>query len=477
MKKILSLFVVLFSIIFLASCQFGNSNQPNPDEGNNEPEKYTITYNLDGGVLPSDAISSFLDGSKVVLPIPTKEDHLFKGWFDEEDNLVNDLKGTMSDVTLYAKWEEFIKGVTYNIEYILYDGFFVEEVNYTYKSGEEYLLPIPVKPGYNFISWCEYESNEEVTKIEATSSGDVKFYAWFEKATIEREITYHVDGGVLPETTKYTYIEGTGQGLPKPTKEGYYFRGWYTTSSFEKIVTAITVTSYGNREFYAKWVEASIENANFGFLGDSISTFYSPTSSFNSLFSGENQFYYPRYSQTVSSVTQTWWYKTVQQIGGNLFVNNSYSGGTVYGTGMSAGNTAQRIAKFNQKGQSPDVIIIYLGINDAVGKLNKDTFKKAYLEMIDKILTQFSGVQLFICSLPYETYTDGVSRAEFNIVISEISVERNIPLIDFANAWTDSTEKKNDWYYLGDNIHPSAKGMDRLAQIAVAKIKEFYNLD
>ena len=31
---------------------------------------YKITYNLDGGTLPTDAVKEFTDGSKVELPIP-----------------------------------------------------------------------------------------------------------------------------------------------------------------------------------------------------------------------------------------------------------------------------------------------------------------------------------------------------------------------------------------------------------------------
>ena len=506
MKKILILFITIFTLFSISACQMGGGTTTHkhsyvdgvcdcgdvdPDHVHeyedgkcicgakeNSPEEFTITYELDGGEFEEEATTKFTDGSKVELISPIKESYTFVGWFNEDEEEVKNLAGVFEDITLYAKWELNIElGVEFEIEYQLNGGVLESDAQYKYTTGVEYVLPIPHRPGHDFVAWYDYETGEEVTKITETTSGNVKVYAMYKKVTKVCNITYHVDGGTLPETTKYTYTEGTGQGLPKPTKDGYYFRGWYTTSDFEKVVTAITVTYYGDVELYAKWVEASIENANIAFLGDSITTFYSATSEFNSLFGGTNQFYYPIYSQTVSSVTQTWWYKTVQAVGGNLFVNNSYSGGTVCGSGMSAAVSSERIAKFNYKGQSPDVIIIYLGINDAVGKTNKNTFKSTYQEMINKIQSIYSGVQIFICNLPYETYTDGVHREQYNEVLSELAEENDLPLINFSNAWTSATEQKNNWKFLGDNIHPSASGMTVLANIATKAIKDFYGIE
>lgn len=477
MKKILVLFVMLTSIFMLASCEMGGTGSGGQTGGNNKPTEYTITYELDGGEFKEEAVTKFTDGSKIELIQPVKEDHIFIGWYNEDDELVSNLAGVYENVVLYAKWESFIPGVEYKIEYVTNGGELPSDTEYKYTSGKEYVLPIPRKASYEFVGWYDYETDEEMTKVSATTSGDVKVYAMYRKTVIVNNITYHTDGGVLPENTKYTYTEGVGQALPKPTKDGYYFRGWYTTSSFEKVVTAITVNYYGELEFYALFVEATVENSNFAILGDSISTFYSPTSSFNSLFGGENQFYYPRYSATVNSVQKTWWYKTIEAIGGKLFVNNSYSGGTVCGSGMSAAISNERLAKFNYKGQSPDVIIIYLGINDAVGKTPRETFKQTYQEVINKIHNMYHDVQIFICNLPYETYTDGVHREEYNEVLSELASENELPLINFKNAWSSNTEIKNNWYYLGDNIHPSANGMNILAQIATKAIKEFYGIE
>ena len=60
-------------------------------------------------------------------------------------------------------------------------------------------------------------------------------------------------------------------------------------------------------------------------LGDSLSTFYSTESLINSYYHGDNEFYYPRYSQTIKKVEQTWWHQVINNNNFELLVNNSYS--------------------------------------------------------------------------------------------------------------------------------------------------------
>ena len=47
-------------------------------------------------------------------------------------------------------------------------------------------------------------------------------------------------------------------------------------------------------------------------LGDSLSTFYSEDASLTSVYHGDNEFYYPRYSQTIKTVDKTWWYQVIK---------------------------------------------------------------------------------------------------------------------------------------------------------------------
>ena len=49
-----------------------------------------------------------------------------------------------------------------------------------------------------------------------------------------------------------------------------------------------------------------------------------------------------------------------------------------------------------------------------------------------------------------------------------MSVEYNLPLIDFRNAF-------NTRDYLADTVHPNVLGMAELAKVAVSTIREYFD--
>ena len=97
--------------------------------------------------------------------------------------------------------------------------------------------------------------------------------------------------------------------------------------------------------------------------------------------------------------------------------------------------------------------------------------------MLDLVHTNFPSCQVFICTLPYETYTDGKLRVEYNKVIKKLAEEYNLPLVDLENLWDSSTEVKNNWHYLYDNIHPGVLGMQKISAAMTKVLKEFYNVE
>ena len=113
---------------WFASDDPGTDDPGTDNPGNDDPVVYTITYDLAGGTNPSDAVKSFTDASKVVLPTPTKAGYVFKGWY-ENNTLVESL--TSKNYTLVAKWEQVPTGVIV-ITYVLDSG--VQLANYESRS-------------------------------------------------------------------------------------------------------------------------------------------------------------------------------------------------------------------------------------------------------------------------------------------------------------------------------------------------------
>ena len=87
-----------------------------------------IVYELDGGVLPTNAATKYEEGKEFTLPVPTQEGHTFLGWSTVEGSttyittISASSKGT---VTVYANWEEVkvpVVGDSFTVEYELNGG-------------------------------------------------------------------------------------------------------------------------------------------------------------------------------------------------------------------------------------------------------------------------------------------------------------------------------------------------------------------
>lgn len=69
-------------------------------------------------------------------------------------------------------------------------------------------------------------------------------------------IIYELDNGKNPEGTETQYTRGEEFILPKPTKVGYEFEGWYLTKDFKgEAITAISEETTGSVTVYAKWTQ------------------------------------------------------------------------------------------------------------------------------------------------------------------------------------------------------------------------------
>ena len=93
--------------------------------------------------------------------------------------------------------------------------------------------------------------------------------------------------------------------------------------------------------------------------------------------------YYP--AVDVQSVEDTWWHQVVTKTNSKLLMNNSYGGTAVYG-GTNQGIDVNRIKLLATKEiKSPDVIIIFFGINDVVNGRTTTLFESSLYETIIKI--------------------------------------------------------------------------------------------
>lgn len=92
-----------------------NSSKPDtPDT----PTEYTITYELSGGTNHKDNPNTYTsDTATIILQDPTRSGYEFLGWYLDAayTRTIADIpKGSIGNVTLYAKWEEEEGGCDHN---------------------------------------------------------------------------------------------------------------------------------------------------------------------------------------------------------------------------------------------------------------------------------------------------------------------------------------------------------------------------
>ncbi len=438
--------------------------------------KFTINLNSDGGIT-DESIITFKDGlaDTVVLPKPVKEGHKFIGWY-EGDLLIESIENRNYD--LIAKYEKI-----YTITVYFNNG----EENQVIEVVEGTTLAKVTDlytPSYAGYAFADFYYDEEFTlpkKPNLKITKDTTLYAkWLKLYYVNCEL----NGGIMKEelVSEYTEedVEYSDIELQHPTKENYYFRGWFDNSSFEgKPIYKITYETVKDYMLYAKWEEAKIENAYVSIIGDSISAFE------GMIPSGYDPCYCYTKNNGCLTVEDMWWRRLQQAIGFKQGTINAYAGTTVmkvYGasTATETISRLQRCVPANKIG--PDIIVIYMGTNDSlVNNLSISAFEKSYRNMLNNIYSLLPNVQIFVANLAWEKYTVGTSEydshvktvEEVNSTIQKLATEYELPLIDFKSVYNTDT---NDYDTLYDKIHPTAFGQRLLAEKAIEAFKQFYGL-
>ena len=219
-----------------------------------EPNKYTITFDVNGGNALNNNTMTVNYDSNYVLPTPTRDGYSFEGWLNNDSIVYNGVWEILSDVNLVAEWKISI----YQINYELNGG--INDVNnpstYNYEF-ETIILKDASKAGHTFLGWI-IEKTDTPTKsltIEHNSTGAKTFTAIFEPN--KYTITLDVDGGNILDSNTIDVYYGDNFTLPTPSKENSVFCGWATE---KQIVTSGQMKYAEDLYLKAIWVSMSYES-------------------------------------------------------------------------------------------------------------------------------------------------------------------------------------------------------------------------
>lgn len=211
-------------------------------------------------------------------------------------------------------------------------------------------------------------------------------------------------------------------------------------------------------------------------LGASVSTYsgYNPKG---------HAVFYDEEMQTrngLRSVYDTWWAKVNQALHAYLCVNNSYSGSRVSGKEFPAGCSQERIMHLRTSEYTPDLILIYMGINDFGygvpircaplsndGKSNLLCFEDAYHQMLTGLRYFYPNAKIICATLMRTTLKQngqwafpdrlgGICIDDYNDAIRRAAANCNVDLADLA--------KSDNRYETLDGIHPTAIGHQTIAE-------------
>lgn len=239
-----------------------------------------------------------------------------------------------------------------------------------------------------------------------------------------------------------------------------------------------------NEQRFFHWQEKNrYYGKQFSIIGDSISTLdgYNPMG-YNVFYVGENSI-----KADVTQVENTWWDNVISYFGGELLINNSWSGSRVTKlrnseTLFPSASSDERTSSLHINDISPNVIIVYMGTNDwafgaklenETGMLDDESFLYAYDNMLRKLKSNYPKSEIWCCTLSETCISKrqdfifphshaGTHIEEYNAIIRKVVQKNECNLIDLYEYRMP--------YDTVDGIHPTSAGMNTIAKMVISSM-------
>ncbi len=254
---------------------------------------YTASFNANGGSSVSTTITKNYGTALGTLPTTSRTGYTFAGWYTAKTGSSKISTSTTmpaSNPTYYAHWIPIKYDVTfdanggtnggtltqysytYNLDYngnrIYSNATYDNSLSTTDTVTIEGANSLEVEITYQTESCCDYVyvRDSEGTNISSKLGGTTQTTQTVSVTGSTTKLYFHSDGSVV-NYGYYAIITGTTNAsittlqraynqtietLPTPTRTGYTFAGWYTSSSGGSQITSST-TITANKIYYAHW--------------------------------------------------------------------------------------------------------------------------------------------------------------------------------------------------------------------------------
>lgn len=192
-------------------------------------QMFMVSFDTQGGT----ALSSYKTSCVESLPITSKQNFIFGGWYTTSDfsgEPVNFPYDISKDTKLYAKWIP-----TYLVSFETNDGSQIE----SFRDVKISEIPTPTRDYYSFSGWFIDEQCTTKLSLPYVLKEDITLYAKWEP--IVYQIQYVLNGGTNSPNNPSSYTVEDNIILENaiPSTDGMKFIGWYLDSSYTKKIDKI----------------------------------------------------------------------------------------------------------------------------------------------------------------------------------------------------------------------------------------------
>lgn len=237
----------------------------------NVTKTWSIIYNANGGSnTPTKQTANVGQSITITYSKPTRSGYTFLGWSTWSGATEPEAMFTPGysyssdyDITLYAVWKQN-QTTQYSLSFSLQGG--TGTFNTLYGGyGERVQIPYttPTKSGYTFKGWATYSGGSVSYQPGEyyTLYGNSTLYAVWQSSggTTQYYLNFNLQGGSGTFNTLYgVYGERLFIPSSSPTKNGYTFQGWSTSSTGSpQYQPGDYYTIYSNTILYAIWGEST----------------------------------------------------------------------------------------------------------------------------------------------------------------------------------------------------------------------------
>ena len=210
---------------------------------------FTLDLNYEGSSNPTQVIT--LGGTATRPTNPERRNYEFVNWYsDKACTTLYDFATPVNDnMSIYAKWNEVMAGVSFNLGYETENTIPDQSVNF----GQKATRPAqdPTRDRYEFVNWYTDSTFTTVFDFDQELTTSVVVYAkWNQLVAI---VTFDLNYTEAPQATTSNVNVGSKVTKDNPTRANYEFMGWFAdqgcTSAFDIATTNIT----SDITLYAKW--------------------------------------------------------------------------------------------------------------------------------------------------------------------------------------------------------------------------------